>query len=156
MSRYHIVSLLAYNCVTLTPDRYFIDQNFALNPTQAFQISAEPSPDNQEDHSVPKNHIDLNQFDLQTAKGPNLAQPLPDARESILLYSSIQILSHENYRPMGFINRTSWRPLDLPLIAMDRDEWNKQQLVAWTGSEPGWVDLVINNLDGAPHPFHLV
>lgn len=136
--------------------RYFVDQNFALLPTQDFRISAETFTEREDDALVSENETTLARFDLQKAKGPTLDQPLPDARESILLYSSIQILSHENYRPMGFINRTSWRPLDLPLLALDHEEWNKKQLVSWIGSEPGWVDIVINNLDGAPHPFHLV
>jgi FtsP/CotA-like multicopper oxidase with cupredoxin domain len=56
---------------------------------------------------------------------------------------------------MGFINRTSWQPQARPLIATARKDWNDRQLVPWTGPDPVWVNLAINNLDGTGHPFHL-
>ncbi|KAJ9156673.1 Multicopper oxidase [Pleurostoma richardsiae] len=133
---------------------YFLEQNFALTPTQSFLLSAENSVE-QTNATDMGNKTTLTRFDLQSAKGPTLAHPLPEADEAIMLYSSVQILSHQNYRPMGFINHTSWRPQDLPLIAVDRDDWNQGQIVSWTGPEPAWVDLVINNIDGTGHPFHL-
>lgn len=77
----------------------------------------------------------------------------------IVLYSAIQILSRQHGVPLGFLNRTTWRKQSspsLPLLALERGDWDKHQLVAWTGSEPGWVDIVVNNLDSAGHPFHLV
>jgi hypothetical protein len=94
-------------------------------------------------------------FDLQSARGPTLAEPLPDAEKAIALYSSIQILSHQESRPLSFLNRTSWRPQDKPLLSVERKDWDEHQLVAWTGAEPAWVDVAINNLDATGHSFHL-
>jgi hypothetical protein len=54
------------------------------------------------------------------------------------------------------INRTFWEPQGLPLISTQRESWNEHQLVPWTGAEPVWVELTINNLDSNGHPFHLV
>lgn len=62
--------------------------------------------------------------------------------------------------PEGRINRTTWKVQahpPLPLLALDRNEWDKNQLVPWTGSQdPRWIDVVINNQDFTGHPFHLV
>jgi Multicopper oxidase len=64
---------------------------------------------------------------------------------------------------MGFINRTSWAPQEIPLLALPRRQWDEHQLVPWiplpthVSSDGGekWVDVIINNLDDGSHPFHL-
>jgi hypothetical protein len=73
-----------------------------------------------------------------------------------MVYSSIEVLNRLGSVPKGFINRTSWEPQGLPLISLGRDKWDKNQLVPWTGPEPVWVELTINNIDATGHPFHLV
>jgi hypothetical protein len=77
----------------------------------------------------------------------------------IVLYSAIQILSRQHGIPLGFLNRTTWSQQSspsLPLLTLEREDWDKHQLVAWTGPRAGWVDIVVNNIDGTGHPFHLV
>lgn len=73
-----------------------------------------------------------------------------------MIYTAIEILNKEHQIPKGFINHTTWEPQSLPLVALDREIWDKHQLVPWTGPEPVWVELTINNIDANGHPFHLV
>ena len=73
-----------------------------------------------------------------------------------MMYTTVEILNHLGGIPYGFINHTSWKPQDLPLVAMERERWDEHQLVPWTGAEPVWVELTINNIDSSGHPFHLV
>ena len=75
---------------------------------------------------------------------------------AVLVYTVIEVLNHLGSRPHGFINRTTWEPQASPLLALPRDQWNEHQLVPWTGTEPVWVELTINNIDATGHPFHLV
>jgi hypothetical protein len=54
------------------------------------------------------------------------------------------------------MNDTSWKVQEsppLPLLALDREQWDKNQLVPWTGKDPKWVDIVVNNIDFTGHPF---
>ena len=88
--------------------------------------------------------------------GPTLSDPLPDAQKTFVLYTVVEVLAHQNSIPKGFINHTTWEPQSMPLITLDREHWDSHQLVPWTGSKPGWVELTINNIDGTGHPFHLV
>jgi hypothetical protein len=73
-----------------------------------------------------------------------------------MIYTAIEILNRLKQIPHGFINHTTWVPQSLPLVSLDREIWDAHQLVPWTGSEPVWVELTINNLDSNGHPFHLV
>jgi FtsP/CotA-like multicopper oxidase with cupredoxin domain len=41
-------------------------------------------------------------------------------------------------------------------LALDRAQWDKNQLAPWTGKDLKWVDIVVNNIDFMGHPFHLV
>lgn len=95
-------------------------------------------------------------FNTQTAQGAILADPLPKADKQFVIYSAIEILNRLHGIPTGFVNRTHWTPQNPPLLAVERKSWDDHQLVPWTGNKPIWVDLVINNLDGTGHPFHLV
>ena len=61
--------------------------------------------------------------------------------------------------PLGYFNQTTWKLQQdppAPLIALPRAKWDKGQFAVTTGPDPVWVDLVVNNLDEGPHPFHLV
>jgi len=61
-------------------------------------------------------------------------------------------------KPEGQINHTSWK-IDLeslPLITVERENWDPKLLVPWTGKEKKWVEVVVNNEDITGHPFHLV
>jgi hypothetical protein len=108
-------------------------------------------------------------FDLQTAlAAPVEEASLPkEADQIILLYTKTQKLAINSNHPMGFINRTSWQPQSPPLISLPRPNWDDHQLIPYIplsnllnraehSSAPGpWVDLIINNHDDGPHPFHL-
>jgi hypothetical protein len=83
----------------------------------------------------------------------------------VLIYVKTLKLAINSNHPMGFINRTSWAPQDIPLLSLPREEWDEKQLVPKIpffkgidlkgGGEDTWVDVIINNLDDGSHPFHL-
>jgi hypothetical protein len=132
-------------------DRYFLRPNFALTPTQAFLLSADSAI-----RQPSSSKTEVLRFNLREAKGLSLTSPLPDAQKTFMIYTAIEILNHEASIPKGFINHTTWEPQSLPLVALDREVWDHHQLVPWTGPEPIWIELTINNIDGTGHPFHLV
>lgn len=79
------------------------------------------------------------------------------AEQTHVVYTKIQRLSINENVPYGFFNLTSWRPqVGTPLIDLSIEHWDKDQFSLSTGPEPAWIDLVVNNLDEGPHPFHLV
>lgn len=68
-------------------------------------------------------------------------------------------MARNHNSPFGYFNQTSWRPQQdppIPLSALARANWDENQFRISTGPDPVWVDLVVNNLDEGPHPFHLV
>jgi FtsP/CotA-like multicopper oxidase with cupredoxin domain len=73
-----------------------------------------------------------------------------------MIYTNVQVINQLDDEARGLVNRTIWEPQSLPLISLDREQWNNHQLVPWTGSEPVWVEFTINNVDKNGHPFHLV
>ncbi|CAK7217218.1 hypothetical protein SCUCBS95973_003071 [Sporothrix curviconia] len=93
--------------------------------------------------------------DLASLQGPMLDAPLPDPGKLYMIFAVVEILSHNRFVPHGYINHTMWVPQDLPLLSLDRSAWDNHQLVPWTGSDPVWVELTINNIDTQGHPFHL-
>jgi FtsP/CotA-like multicopper oxidase with cupredoxin domain len=133
-------------------DRYLtLRPNFALTPTQSFLLSSESRI-----RQPLKNQTKVNRYNLQGAKGLPLSSPMPEAQKIFMIYTAVEILNHESSIPKGFINHTTWEAQNLPLVALEREIWDNHQLVPWTGSEPVWVELTINNIDGTGHPFHLV
>lgn len=100
-------------------------------------------------------------FDLSQAQGSLLsADTLPNtAGQTFVIYTNmiLDALNHEI--PAGVLNHTIWKMQDdpkAPLLALDRELWDENQFVLWTGSETTWVEIVVNNLDQQGHPFHLV
>ncbi|CAK7218702.1 hypothetical protein SEUCBS140593_003643 [Sporothrix eucalyptigena] len=93
--------------------------------------------------------------DLREVQGPTLATPLPKPDKFYMIFAVVEILSHNRFIPKGYINHTMWVPQDLPLLSLDRSAWDNHQLVPWTGRDPVWVELTINNIDTQGHPFHL-
>ncbi|CAK7223437.1 hypothetical protein SBRCBS47491_005205 [Sporothrix bragantina] len=93
--------------------------------------------------------------DLATVQGLALATPLPKPEKLYMIFAVVEILSHNRFIPHGYINHTMWVPQDLPLLSLDRSAWDSHQLVPWTGKDPVWVELTINNIDTQGHPFHL-
>jgi hypothetical protein len=128
-------------------------------PTQTFLLVSSPP---KQGHSVDLNSSNFGYFNLSTAVGVNLppSEALPlNPEKTFVLYTTIVILTIHANVPMGIMNRTSWQSQsnpNLPLILLDRKQWDSNQLVPWIGPEAAWVDVVLNNLDEHGHPFHLV
>ncbi|KAM5484989.1 putative L-ascorbate oxidase [Microsporum audouinii] len=103
----------------------------------------------------PGKHVDL----AGLASTPSAVSRIPaHADQTFVVYTLLSKLSANNYAPFGFFNHTSWRPQadpPLPLVALEPGDWDKNQFAIRTSSEPAWVDLVVNNLDEGPHPFHI-
>lgn len=132
--------------------RYFLRPNFALTPKQSFLLSALSAMPQSTTENTQKQLIDL-----QSMKGIPLERQLPDAQNTMMIYTTIQILERLGSIPKGYINRTSWETPKTPLIASPRLSWDvSHQLVPWTGPDPVWVEITINNIDNNGHPFHLV
>ncbi|KAG5292516.1 iron transport multicopper oxidase FET3 [Histoplasma ohiense] len=134
--------------------------NPALSSVQAFPIySTNPNiikPYNPQPLFLPSNaHINLTQISSSSTLLSGLA---PEAQRTYVIYTKISQMSKNQNVPFGYFNHTSWRPQSdppYPLVALDPRHWDKNQFTISTGSEPVWVDLVVNNLDEGAHPFHL-
>ncbi|KAF3482634.1 iron transport multicopper oxidase FET3 [Arthroderma uncinatum] len=103
----------------------------------------------------PGRHVDL----AELVSTPATTSQIPaQADQTFVVYTVLSKLSANRNAPYGFFNHTSWRPQadpPLPLIALEPKDWDKNQFAVRTSSEPAWVDLVVNNLDEGPHPFHI-
>lgn len=102
------------------------------------------------------------EFDLFSLK-PLQSEPLPSPDQQIMIYVNSMKKDHLGGIPYGFVNHTSWVPDPTePLLLRDTGEslvsgWGKHQLVVTTDRKAASViELIINNLDEGPHPFHLV
>lgn len=119
-------------------------------------------PSNVEDQSPPvlqptiHNHLNLD----EVPSSPSILNQLPPkAQETYVVYTKIQKMARNHNVPFGYFNQTTWKPQadpPTPLIDLPRREWDSNQFAFTTGPGPVWVDLVVNNLDEGPHPFHLV
>ncbi|KAH8816011.1 putative laccase [Xylogone sp. PMI_703] len=144
--------------ITLDPEN-FRAHNLALTPTRSFRISDSLSP--QPALAIEPKSTSLSYFNLSTVIGMDLSSTVgfPEkADKTFVIYTTVVILTIHDNIPMGIVNRTSWQPQSKPqkpLFLLDRTEWDKNQLVPWTGPDPVWVDVVVNNLDEYGHPFHL-
>jgi hypothetical protein len=97
-------------------DRFFLRPNFALTPTQSFLLAAESGK-----HQSTKSTTEVHRFNLRDVKGPPLAEPLPIPGKTFMIYTAIEVLTHLNNIPHGFINHTFWEPQNLPLVSLDRE-----------------------------------
>ena len=151
---------LSYLEVTLdtSPFKY---PNSALTPTHGFPLLWQniDTP-----HSTAAKSSGTLEFgDLQRVDniGDHSAVLPMRSSHTLVLYTITQKLAHLKNEPRGFINNTSWKPQtkpEAPLIAVDRDLWDKNQFVPrirYERDKPLWLDIVINNLDEEGHPFHL-
>ncbi|KAF8504969.1 multicopper oxidase-domain-containing protein [Hysterangium stoloniferum] len=102
----------------------------------------------------------LSEFD-PLALVPLQRTPLPAADEQIMIYVNSMKLDRLGGIPYGYVNQTSWVPPNDPLLLQNTDAslaegWGKNQLVVTTDRKAAKViELIINNLDEGPHPFHL-
>jgi hypothetical protein len=150
----------------LTADAYhhrdFLIPNIALTPTQSFPISLTyPKTPRRSPTPYRKINPPPHYFDLSTASGQTSSLDLfpAEADQVINVFANVITSTLDLNKPKGRMNDTSWKVQEtppLPLLALDREQWDKNQLVPWTGKDPKWVDIVVNNIDFTGHPFHLV
>ncbi|KAH8900175.1 hypothetical protein GQ53DRAFT_869529 [Thozetella sp. PMI_491] len=134
-------------------DEYLVTfPNFALTPTQSYLLAAESNSRRPMGNDT---EVEATRFDLREAAGLSLDSPLPNPQTTYMIYAKVQVMNQLDDEARSLVNQTIWAPQTLPLLALDRDDWDKHQLVPWTGSQPVWVELVINNIDTTGHPFHL-
>lgn len=132
--------------------------NPALTPDQIFPINYHTSSRTNNSVSQPSTtgHINLD----EVPSSPTVLERLAaTASGTHLVYTKIQKMARNHNVPFGYFNQTTWKPqIDppSPLIALPRNEWDSNQFAFTTGPDSVWVDLVVNNLDEGPHPFHLV
>ncbi|KAJ3459208.1 hypothetical protein MRS44_015281 [Fusarium solani] len=131
--------------------------NPALDPTQSFQIfEGKRGEYGHKEHHAPSATQALN---LQNLTAATRFSDIPSkAKKTFVFYAKTEKLAHLDYEPVGFINHTSWKPQNPPLLAQNRSDWDDNQLVPFIGlasDEPTRVDIIINNLDDGAHPFHL-
>uniref|UniRef100_A0A060T897 ARAD1D05148p n=1 Tax=Blastobotrys adeninivorans TaxID=409370 RepID=A0A060T897_BLAAD len=105
---------------------------------------------------------------------PLYDEPVPEADIQVIVYAKIMKLQRNNRAPYSFFNRTSWIPaigspnlltqLELTNASITTntltgdaptEKWGGHQMVVPVplGSV---VELIVNNGDESPHPFHLV
>lgn len=133
--------------------------NHALTPDQTFTIRyTDTSESDDETSQTPtvRNELDLEKI----PSSASVLAKLPEQADEVhVVYTKIQKMARLRNMPFGFFNMTIWKPQsepDIPLIGLPRTEWDSNQFSISTGPGPSWVDLVVNNLDEGPHPFHMV
>ncbi|KAJ5088689.1 hypothetical protein N7456_012305 [Penicillium angulare] len=134
--------------------------NPALTPTQTFPIKYGAASVNRDSHLLlPSLQVRVN---INLDETPSSRSALRDlsakAEQAHVVYTKIQKMARNHNSPLGFFNQTSWSPQQdphVPLIGLPRTKWDANQFAITTGSDPVWVDLVVNNLDEGSHPFHL-
>jgi hypothetical protein len=105
---------------------------------------------------------ELPEFNLFSLKPLESTRLLP-ADQQIMIYVNSMKMDSLGGIPYGYVNRTSWVPdATEPLLLRDTEKslvsgWGEHQLVVTTDRKAASViELIINNLDEGPHPFHLV
>ncbi|KFG83051.1 Multicopper oxidase family protein [Metarhizium anisopliae] len=131
--------------------------NPALDPIHTFDFFPSRLRSRQEDGPPILPPDDGQHRDLATLTAATPTDVLaPKAQETMVLYFKMQMLSRLQNRPMGFVNNTSWKPQNPPLLATDRSLWDADQFIPFiNSSKTRDVDIVINNLDDGTHPVHL-
>ncbi|TWU74258.1 hypothetical protein ED733_004598 [Metarhizium rileyi] len=132
--------------------------NPALDPKHSFNLFPTSSQARRENDPPTRTMSRNDQHrDLTNLTATTHTEPLhPKAQETMVVYFKTQMLSSFQNKPMGFVNNTSWRPQNPPLLATDRSLWDADQFVPFiNASATVHVDIVINNLDDGAHPIHL-
>ncbi|KAF5390849.1 hypothetical protein D9757_004454 [Collybiopsis confluens] len=93
---------------------------------------------------------------------------LPPADDVVMMYVTTMIRTSTGNRPFGYVNQTSWKPSSTdPILARADSAPSSKELIYSINpiptnisssliSSPSVVmDIVVNNLEDGPHPFHL-
>lgn len=87
---------------------------------------------------------------------------LPSAEGEVMMYVSTMIRTSTGNKPFGYVNQTSWKPnLENPILARDAAVSSSKELIFAIKPEnvsltSVVMDIIVNNLEDGPHPFHLV
>ncbi|KAJ3715578.1 multicopper oxidase-domain-containing protein [Lentinula guzmanii] len=93
----------------------------------------------------------------------HLARLLPLADNVVMMYVTTMIRTATGNKPFGYVNQTTWKPnLTNPVLARSDFASSSKELivpldVSNTSISPASVvlDIIVNNLEDGPHPFHL-
>ncbi|KAF8588331.1 multicopper oxidase, partial [Ramaria rubella] len=149
--------------LSMDPDCCNIPSNSALDMVRFVRIFYGDARTTQSSGPTPPFALDseLPEFDLY-ALAPVHKTPLPPPDQQIMIYVNSMKLDRLGGVPYGFVNHTSWAPAENePLLLRDTAEgiangWGEHQLVVTTHrKEMSVIELIVNNLDDGPHPFHL-
>ncbi|KAF5368513.1 hypothetical protein D9758_002436 [Tetrapyrgos nigripes] len=105
---------------------------------------------------------------------------LPPAEDVVLIYVTSMTRTSTGGKPFGYVNQTTWKPnLQEPILARPSaslDEESPTELIVpirselestpnssssssnstpWKNGKGKVVDIIVNNLEEDPHPFHL-
>ncbi|KAJ3768502.1 multicopper oxidase-domain-containing protein [Lentinula raphanica] len=91
------------------------------------------------------------------------ARILPPANDVVMMYVTTMIRTATGNKPFGYVNQTTWKPnLVNPVLARtDVVSSSKELIVPVANSNksssltPLVLDIIVNNLEDGPHPFHL-
>jgi hypothetical protein len=156
--------------------------NPALERNQTFMLYGGSASISNQGLAWPVDQQYLDLYSLKSSEPPSwITAPIDMTGEGpvqLLLYAKTQSLAHNDNKPFGYFNGTSWQPQSTPLAFSPREEWDENQFVpfiplSWregisnplyadsddsddsSSSPQKWVDITINNLDDGSHPFHL-
>ncbi|KAJ5901666.1 multicopper oxidase-domain-containing protein [Penicillium taxi] len=128
--------------------------NPALTPLQSFPIIYKSTF--QKTILTPETRKKINLEKIPSS--PAILKSLPRrADQTQVVYTKIQKLARNHNIPFGYFNQTTWKPQKdpfTPLRNLPRSQWDSNQL-SFSTPDAAWIDLVVNNLDEGPHPFHL-
>ncbi|KZO91306.1 multicopper oxidase [Calocera viscosa TUFC12733] len=91
----------------------------------------------------------------------------PTTVDPVVIYVNTMKRNSNQLRPFAYINQTTWRPNERePVMLQARPEstwdhrdprsWGQNEFVVSTSrNESVVVDIIVNNLEDGPHPFHL-
>ncbi|WPH04661.1 multicopper oxidase [Acrodontium crateriforme] len=132
-------------------------ENLELTPLHHFPVqwNTKNAHGSRESREAPDELLELST--LQAAEDQSKIMPKA-ADKTIVLYAITQKLSHLDNKALGFINGTTWEAQSPHLLSLEREEWNKHQINAkfdYDVATPKWVDIILNNRDEDPHPFHI-
>ncbi|KAH7874253.1 multicopper oxidase-domain-containing protein [Lentinula edodes] len=89
-----------------------------------------------------------------------IARVLPPADETLMMYVTTMIRTATGNRPFGYVNQTTWKPnLTNPVLARNEFVSSSKELIVPVNvgntSNSIVLDIIVNNLEDGPHPFHL-
>ncbi|KIK54167.1 hypothetical protein GYMLUDRAFT_48961 [Collybiopsis luxurians FD-317 M1] len=91
------------------------------------------------------------------------ARVLPPADDVVMMYVTTMIRTSTGNKPFGYVNQTTWKPsYSNPVLARTDVASSSKELIysikprdTNASSSSIVLDIIVNNLEDGPHPFHL-